>query len=111
MVNTLLILSLLEDNEIFFLGARENYYYFKNLELIKQYSKKYTQLNLYSFGYILFSFFNYIKFVTIVNKYVVSNSSIIDCDILTFSTPSKSFNLFFKISLSFLSNKSLRNDV
>ena len=24
-----------EDREIFFLGARENYYYFKNLELIK----------------------------------------------------------------------------
>ena len=25
-----------EDIEIFFLGARENYYYFKNLELIKE---------------------------------------------------------------------------
>ncbi|MEI3394440.1 MAG: DUF6664 family protein [Clostridia bacterium] len=25
-----------EDREIFFLGARENYYYFKNLELIKE---------------------------------------------------------------------------
>ena len=25
-----------EDREIFFLGARENYFYFKNLELIKE---------------------------------------------------------------------------
>lgn len=25
-----------EDGEIFFLGARENYFYFKNLELIKE---------------------------------------------------------------------------
>ena len=25
-----------EDREIFFLGARENYYYFKNLKLIKE---------------------------------------------------------------------------
>lgn len=25
-----------EDKEIFFLGARENYFYFKNLELIKE---------------------------------------------------------------------------
>lgn len=30
------IMTDFEDIEIFFLGARENYYYFKNLELIKE---------------------------------------------------------------------------
>ena len=33
-------MSTYEDREIFFLGAQQNYYYFKNLDLIKAYFKR-----------------------------------------------------------------------
>ena len=36
LINLNIRMAMYEDREIFFLGARENYFYFKNLNLIKE---------------------------------------------------------------------------